>query len=44
VTWLEDSEPPRRTALLADRGVEDLGALAHGGRVRLTGIASSELG
>jgi hypothetical protein len=44
VTWLEDSGPPRRTALLADRGVEDLAALARGGRVRLTGIASSELG
>jgi UDP-2,3-diacylglucosamine pyrophosphatase LpxH len=44
VTWLEASGPPRQTALLADRGVEDLSALARGGRVRLTGIASSELG
>jgi predicted phosphodiesterase len=44
ITWLGDDGPPRREPLLADRSVEDLAAIARGGRFRLSGLASRELG
>ena len=44
VTWVEDDGPPRREALLADRSVADLAAIARGSRFRLSGLASRELG
>jgi hypothetical protein len=44
LTWLEDAGPPQRQALLADRSVADLAAIARGGRFRLSGLASRELG
>ena len=44
VTWLEDSGPPRRKSLLADRATEDLGRVARVGRFRLAGLAAREMG
>ena len=44
VTWLEDEGPPRRVNLLAGHSADDLGGAGRSGRMRLSALASRELG